>query len=99
MENTDAPKWTPGPWDKVVKMEGFTAVGADTLIARVFSRAFRDTENEAANAALVAAAPELYDALVALLPLAEQYLWRAPSHPDNAKIEDARAAICKATGK
>jgi hypothetical protein len=33
-------------------------------------------------------------ALKAILPLAEGYLRRsAPSHPDNAKLEDARAAL------
>jgi hypothetical protein len=44
---------TPEPWE-TVKMEGFTAVGAKTLIARVFSQAFRDVENETANANLIA---------------------------------------------
>lgn len=57
------PKWTPGPWHRVIKMEGFTAVGADALIARVFSPTFRDLPTEGANARLVAAAPDMYDAL------------------------------------
>lgn len=56
---------TPGPWDKIIKMDGFTAVGGKTLIARVFSTAFRDTKNEAANATLVAAAPDMLAALEA----------------------------------
>ena len=55
-------KYTPGPWDHVVKMNGFTAVGGTTLIARVFSTAFRDDSNEAANAQLVSAAPNLLEA-------------------------------------
>lgn len=55
--------WTPGPWDKIVRMEGYTAVGANALIARVFSPTFRDIKTETANAHLIAAAPELYAAL------------------------------------
>lgn len=55
--------WTPGPWNQIVKLTGFTAVGGKTLIARVFSTAFRDAENEKANAQLVSAAPDLYAAL------------------------------------
>ena len=56
-------KHTPGPWNQMVKMNGFTAVGANTLIARVFSTAFMDLENERANALLIAAAPDLLAAL------------------------------------
>ena len=33
---------------------------------------------------------KLRAALKDVLPLAEQYLWDAPSHPDNAKIETVR---------
>lgn len=55
-------------------------------------------ESEAARLDQIRAhAPELLDALTAILPLAEAYLKSAPSHPDNAKIEDARAAIGAAT--
>jgi hypothetical protein len=36
---------------------------------------------------------QLYAALAAVLPLAEKYLAQAPSHPDHAKLEDARAAL------
>ena len=45
------------------------------------------------------AAPDLLAALRYMLPLAEAYLSGAPSHPDNAKLEDARAAIRKAKGE
>lgn len=54
---------TPGPWSLIKKMDGFTAVGAQSLIARVYSQAFRDLENEKANANLIAAAPDLLEAL------------------------------------
>lgn len=52
-----------------------------------------------ANARLIAAAPELLEALENLLPMAEKFLRNAPSHPDNAMLEDARAAIAKAKGE
>lgn len=36
---------------------------------------------------------KLRDALESILPLAEDFLCSAPSHPDNAKLESARAAL------
>ena len=36
---------------------------------------------------------EALEALRAILPLAEAYLKGAPTHPDNAKLEDARALV------
>ena len=42
------------------------------------------------------AAPTLLAALDTVLPMAAAYLKSAPSHPDNAKLEDARAAIRQA---
>jgi hypothetical protein len=52
-----------------------------------------------ANARLIAAAPELLEALREVLPLAEAYLAKTPTHPDNAKLEDARDALQKAEGR
>jgi hypothetical protein len=40
--------------------------------------------------------PSLLEALEMVLPLAEAYLAEAPSHPDQAKLESARAAIVAA---
>lgn len=57
-----------------------------------------DPEQCMAYAALMASAPKLYDALLMVLPLAEEYLKSAPSHPDNAKLETARAALSSAQG-
>lgn len=59
-------KATPGPWT-THKMEGHTAVAANTLIARVFSTAFKDLENERVNAHLISAARTA-------LPLALQHI-------------------------
>lgn len=41
----------------------------------------------------------LRGSLADLLPLAESYLKSAPSHPDNAKLEDARALLIGATSQ
>lgn len=38
----------------------------------------------------------LRDALKDVLPLAERYLEKAPTDPDNTKLEDARAALRRA---
>ncbi len=58
---------TPGPWTATKQTERCTYIAANTKIADVYSTAFRDFENEAANARLIAAAPELLAALKALL--------------------------------
>jgi hypothetical protein len=41
------------------------------------------------------AAPEMAEALGWLLPMAEAYLQGAPSHPDHAKLETARALLAR----
>jgi hypothetical protein len=43
--------------------------------------------------------PTPLEALKLILPLAEAYLAQAPSHPDHAKLESARAAIAQAKGE
>lgn len=58
----------------------------------VLSAVYDDT----AQGRLIVAAPDLLAALRTILPLAESYLKGAPGHSDNAKLEDARAALVKA---
>lgn len=110
-----APSYTPGPWRvgalNVAKIDGFPMnrlpiSGGGYAIAAVWAGDARRRgqimglqDMHQANAALVSAAPELYESLAALLPLAEAYLSSAPSHPDNGKLEDARAALAKAEGR
>lgn len=93
-----ATKFTPGPWAHVVKMDGFTAVGARTLIARVFSEALRDHENEAANARLIAAAPDLHAALTDLLKASGPAFSREDGFFIAAR-EKALSVLAKAEGK
>ena|ERR1035438_9712294 len=54
---------TPGPWDRIMHEEKCSRVGAKTLIAIVYSEAFRDRENQEANARLIAAAPDMLEVL------------------------------------
>lgn len=63
-----APKHTPGPWTNSpprVSLDGDCFVyGPEGLaIARVYGVCPRDTDAREANARLIAAAPELYEAL------------------------------------
>lgn len=88
-------KHTPGPWKSHgrIAQPGFPhhAVAANTLIARVYSESFGDEENEAANARLIAAAPEL---LVELL-----YLRDCIEAGTSPAMSSVNAVIAKATGE
>lgn len=79
-------KATPGPWKnhgRQPKAIGVphSAVAAKTLLARVYSEAFGDTEQETANAELIAAAvnalPGLLDECEMLRKDAARYRWLA----------------------
>lgn len=62
---------TPGPWTAhpIETRFGppYTPVSAKTLIARVYSEDFEDYAQSEANARLIAAAPQMLDALEAIL--------------------------------
>lgn len=106
-------KHTHGPWTfsvqeqfgevrfYVAQAEGapFTASYSDvsTLIAQTVSgERFRTQE---ANARLIAAAPELLDALRGLLALEEENIRGCDDIDVCAEVQFARAAIAKATGR
>lgn len=107
-------KHTPGPWTNHgrIAQPGLphSAVAAKTLLARVYSEAFGDSEQETANANLIAAAPELLDALenvVKHLVVAQWNMrdaaqrdprWEGCADMCNASVEAAHAAIAKARG-
>ena len=84
------PAWTPGPWSvKSIPGHGDSIVGAGGLqVVRIGQISKMDL----ANARLIAAAPELYEALKAFM--------FADGHDD---FEDewpaARAALAKAEGR
>ncbi|WP_250512660.1 hypothetical protein [Caballeronia sp. INDeC2] len=87
-------KHTRGPWTNHgrIAQPGLphSAVAANTLLARVYSEAFGDSEQETANANLIAAAPELLEALQAVVSVADRA---------TVEFDMARAAIAKATGQ
>jgi hypothetical protein len=99
-------KHTPGPWtaepnggddDDLRKLFICANTGAETTIAEVFTGLEEDAE---ANAALIAAAPDLAEAVRELLathPAAYREPGPIDNRTDNA-IKIARAAIAKAEG-
>jgi hypothetical protein len=89
-------KHTPGPWVNRGRIDkpGFphSAVAAKTLLARVYSEAFGDSEQETANANLIAAAPDLLALLVELVDI------DGPCPGNAAWASKVHTAIAKATG-
>lgn len=79
--------YTPGPW----RVERPYIRGAGRVIASLESG--RDKAEDAANAHLIAAAPELYEALVNLM----DFLFHGKK--DRQMILRARAALAKARGE
>ena len=105
---SDKTKHTPGPWR--TKREGFSTVYVEAridggLIQEVAACGPTEAglEQQEANARLIAAAPELLDALIALLGVAPSkapgagLIVGAEEKHANA-LQAARAAIKKATG-
>ncbi len=89
-------KHTPGPWatdSKGIEVFRDTELGPDT-VAQVVGHLMRDEGVNVANARLIAAAPELLEALQEVL---YEHGGFATSYP--AAVKKARAVIAKATGR
>lgn len=101
-------KHTPKPWHaarmnsttiNVVphRIHGFRAMlvgGSDgQVVAHTFGKTAEETE---ANARLIAAAPDLLDAIKPLLSFLESELEGDEAHPFHKDLAAARAAIAKA---
>lgn len=108
---TTTPTYTPGPWQVNPRMEGHVFAG-DVLIAGCMghSRNFDDNglrEQQIANARLVAAAPDLYEALKAIeadphgCPMCDSGKLRNPDkeHWDRCGYPKLAAALAKAEGR
>jgi hypothetical protein len=110
MKSTHQSQHTPGPWNCVEKGYKGLAAGivrdkyndpvADCRYSEIASRDAKSPETIDANARLIAAAPEMYEALKRLYPLA----WKgdisiSPSKPEDPALKFAREAITKAEGK
>lgn len=97
-------KHSPGPWKShpIEKSHGlpYVPVAAETLIARVYSKHFGDDEQAAANGHLIAAAPELLEALQDYRKRFHRAVIASGSDPTmaDAACEKADAAIAKAIG-
>lgn len=117
---TDAPKFTPGPWESMCEdVDGVRPLGDDGVrFCRVFEKSHScgaryrgeicsvhaatnirgiTVAERNANAHLIAAAPDLYEACSVLLDQFEQRGCPADQdHPDRVAVEKARAALAKA---
>lgn len=89
-------QFTPGPW-KAINALGVWIVGCgdDHLLTKIPAGSV-DAE---ANARLIAAAPELLDALNSLSAVCEQAQLRHGHGVWSQLLDDARAAIAKARGE
>ena len=93
-------KWTPGPWRHVSTLGGWDGVKEDAGPSNICLLSF----NNPANADLIAAAPELYEA-VASAPILSKYHGQRGFDVERF-IEDyeawrvtCRAALAKARGE
>ena len=84
-------KHTPGPWFSQYDDNGFYEIGSESV---TFTLAFTygEGDTDEANARLIAAAPDLLEAL-------QDVLLELESIGPMEKIDRARAAIAKATGE
>ena len=107
--------WTPGPWS----ITSFHGVPCMIYIGTVGTRTFReitdgnhsdfDEETTLANANLIAAAPDLYEAMEAILSVMKPgidghdnllHVWlNHPEKPERTPGSMARAALAKARGE
>jgi len=89
------PKFTPGPWGNVdFALSNEIGTLKNPLIAVVQSRHCDSPDELRANAHLIAAAPDLYEALEELLTFVQ-----AHNGGELMRVEDARAALRKARGE
>ena len=86
-------KWTPGPWGIHPEYPEWVSTN-DADIAEVSGWPPQHDEEQTANRHLIAAAPELYEALLSLC----DYLAFEPPH-DGPLVTAGRAALAKARGE
>ena len=88
-------KFTPGPW-----VASGSLVGAGWIVIRQECTGIKDRETLVANANLIAAAPDMYEALeAAILEYGKPGgPWNVPSSP-GSWIDKAKAALVKARGE
>lgn len=102
-------KFTKGPWGieqtKTTNWIGPMRKSGDGKIAEIVCSTNREDlelaalEREDANAALIAASPELFEALEACIPTLESVWMLTGSKSRKERLDQARAALAKATPK
>ena len=92
-------KWTPGPW--VVEYNLATGCNQVAAFEKSGNRCLQVTvnsHNRCQDEALIAAAPELYDALDELADLMQGVI-EGDYKPDSLTLQVAKAALAKARGE
>ena len=91
-------KFTPGPWRYEASTKTIRSEPANYWLATMDS--WDGAVNHEANAALIAAAPDIYAALQDITSAYERALARFGAHEwGMLTVETARAALAKADGK
>lgn len=90
-------KGSKSPWNYDGNVRGAVEGSIDDLIASVYPMHYENAEEMKANAHLIAAAPELLEALIELTESAKQYIDGLGDLSD--AIDTAKAAIAKALGQ
>jgi len=92
-------KFTPGPWKIQKSISGVHPIAAPGIRAHI------TYVNDVENAHLIAAAPEMYEALEALISAMDDVLYNADRVPDcivavaQEAMDKANAALKKARGE
>ena len=95
------PKWTKGPWRVVVdeeaaQVKGFPCIEAEDYEVVGTEGMYGDLDTDYANAHLIAAAPDLYEALDWSLRAIATFMDDPSRLNDMDKAITARAALAKA---
>jgi hypothetical protein len=94
--------FTPGPWHHVnIGRDWYVAEADRTVVAAIHPEVGSHAEAHFANARLIAAAPDLYEALAGLIGFAESAETKALVGDEGClwPVEFARAALAKARGE
>ena len=88
------PKFTPGPWHTEINWKPYVAQGNGIVLAEALDNSVINRNEAEANAALIAAAPEMYDALYSVCVACKMR-----DHETECKLCTVEAALRKARGE
>ena len=84
------PKWTAGPWKTTAKYRDITGPNGEVIVEETSIDAVVTKAQAAANAQLIAAAPDLYEILDEIINQVERQGWESKLY-DQAKTILAQA--------